>query len=140
MATEGKRLLDFVIGIHDPRATGRTDHNFVDILVLALCAVMAGAEGWDDIEDWGSKNEAMLREYLRFPNCIPGHDTIRRVFEVLERKEVEMRFADWVSHICPALERRVIAIDGKSVRGSGSRECEHTLAHTLSTHCLTRSV
>ena len=58
MATQGKKLLDFVIGIHDPRVTGRTDHDLVDILVLALCAVMAGAEGWDDIEDWGLENEA----------------------------------------------------------------------------------
>jgi predicted transposase YbfD/YdcC len=62
----------------------------------------------------------MLRQYLRLRNGIPGHDTIRRVFEVLEPKEVERRFADWVSHVCPALQGRVIAIDGKSVRGSGS--------------------
>ena len=120
MATQGKKLLDFVIGIHDPRVIGRTDHDLVDILVLALCAVMAGAEGWDDIEDWGLENELMLRQYLRLRNGIPGHDTIRRVFEVLEPKEVERRFADWVSHVCPALQGRVIAIDGKSVRGSGS--------------------
>lgn len=120
MTTQGIRLLDFVIGIHDPRVVGRTDHDLVDILVLALCAVMAGAEGWDDIEDWGLENESMLRQYLGLRNGIPGHDTIRRVFEVLEPKEVERRFADWVSHICPALEARVIAIDGKSVRGSGS--------------------
>ncbi len=120
MEKQGKKLLDFVIGIHDPRVTGRTDHDLVDILVLALCAVMAGAEGWDDIEDWGLENEAMLRQYLRLRNGIPGHDTIRRVFEVLEPKEVERRFADWVSHVCPALQGRVIAIDGKSVRGSGS--------------------
>jgi predicted transposase YbfD/YdcC len=120
MTTQGKRLLDFVIGIHDPRVIGRTDHDLEDVLVLALCAVMAGAEGWDDIEDWGVENESMLRQYLRLRNGIPGHDTIRRVFEVLEPKEVERRFADWVSHVCPALEGRVIAIDGKSVRGSGS--------------------
>jgi len=120
MASEGIRLLDFVVGIHDPRVTGRTDHDLVDILVLALCAVMAGAEGWDDIEDWGIENEVMLRRYLGLRNGVPGHDTIRRVFEVLEPKEVETRFADWISHVCPALEGRVIAIDGKSVRGSGS--------------------
>lgn len=120
MATQGKRLLDFVIGIHDPRVIGRTDHDLVDVLVLALCAVMAGADGWDDIEDWGLENESMLRQYLRLRNGIPGHDTIRRVFEVLEPKEVERRFADWVNHVCPALQGRVIAIDGKSVRGSGS--------------------
>jgi predicted transposase YbfD/YdcC len=120
MATQGKKLLDFVIGIHDPRVIGRTDHDLVDVLVLALCAVMAGAEGWDDIEDWGLENESMLRQYLRLRNGIPGHDTIRRVFEVLNPKEVEKRFADWVNHVCPALQGRVIAIDGKSVRGSGS--------------------
>ena len=120
MTTQGIKLLDFVVGIHDPRVIGRTDHDLVDVLVLALCAVMAGAEGWDDIEDWGLENELMLGQYLRLRNGIPGHDTIRRVFEVLEPKEVEMRFAEWVSHICPALEGRVIAIDGKSVRGSGS--------------------
>ncbi len=116
MASEGKRLLDFVIGIHDPRIAGRTDHDLVDIVVLALCAVIAGAEGWEDIEDWSTENEAMLRRYLRLRNGIPGHDTIGRVFEVLGPKQVEMRFADWVSHNCPALEGRVITIDGKSVR------------------------
>lgn len=120
MVTEGKKLLDFVIGIHDPRVIGRTDHDLVDVLVLALCAVMAGADGWDDIEDWGLENESMLRQHLRLRNGIPGHDTIRRVFEVLEPKEVERRFADWVNHVCPALQGRLIAIDGKSVRGSGS--------------------
>lgn len=120
MASEGYRLLDFVVRIHDPRVIGRTDHDLVDILVLALCAVMAGAEGWDDIEDWGIENEAMLRQHLRLRNGIPGHDTIRRVFELLDPKEVEKRFADWVSHVCVALAGRVIAIDGKSVRGSGS--------------------
>jgi len=120
METRGKKLLDFFIGIHDPRVIGRTDHDLVDVVVLALCAVMAGADGWDDIEDWGLENESMLRQYLRLRNGIPGHDTIRRVFEVLEPKEVERRFADWVSHVCPALQGRVIAIDGKCVRGSGS--------------------
>ena len=120
MTSESRRLLDFVIGIHDPRVVGRTDHDLADILVLALCAVMAGAEGWDDIEDWGIENEAMLRKYLRLRNGIPGHDTIRRVFELLDPAHVEKRFAEWVSHVCPALEGRVIAIDGKSVRGSGA--------------------
>ena len=54
---------------------------------------MAGAEGWDDIEDWGLEHETMLRLYLHLRNGIPGHDTIRRVFEVLDPKELERRFA-----------------------------------------------
>lgn len=134
MTTQGIKLLDFVIGIHDPRVLGRTDHDLVDILVLALCAVMAGAEGWEDIEDWGLENETMLRQYLGLRNGIPGHDTIRRVFEVLEPTEVEMRFADWVSHICPALDGRVIAIDGKSLRGSGSMTRGMKALHVVSAY------
>jgi len=134
MATEGSRLLDFFIGIHDPRVIGRTDHDLVDILVMALCAVMAGAEGWDDIEDWGIENEAMLRQYLRLRNGIAGHDTIRRVFEVLDPKEVERRFADWVSHVCAGLGGRVIAIDGKSVRGSGSVQRGIKALHVVSAY------
>ncbi|MBK7326324.1 MAG: transposase family protein [Propionivibrio sp.] len=62
---------------------GRTDHDLLDIVVLALCAVMSGAEGWDDMEDWGREREAWLRRYLPLRNGIPGHDTIRRVFETL---------------------------------------------------------
>jgi hypothetical protein len=62
----------------------------------------------------------MLRQHLRRRNGIPGHDTIRRVFEVPEPNEVERRFADWAGHVCPALDGQVIAIDAKSVRGSGS--------------------
>ncbi|MCC6472699.1 MAG: ISAs1 family transposase [Burkholderiales bacterium] len=120
MATQGYRLLDFVVGIHDPRVVGRTDQDLVDILVVSLRAVMAGVEGWDDIEDWGSENEAMLRRYLKLRNGVPGHDTIHRVFELLDPREVQKRFADWVGHVCVALERPVIAIDGKSLRGSGS--------------------
>lgn len=134
MATEGVRLLDFVIGIHDPRVLGRTDHDLVDILVLGLCAVMAGAEGWDDIEDWGIENETMLRQYLGLRNGIPGHDTIRRVFEVLDPGELEKRFADWVRHVCTALDGRVIAIDGKAVRGSGSQARGVKALHTVSAY------
>lgn len=78
-----------------------------------IVARYAGAEGWDDIEVWGIENEAMLRGYLRLRNGIPGHNTIRQVFEVSEPKEVGMRFADRVTHICPALKGRVIAIDAR---------------------------
>ena len=103
----------------DPRVEGRTDHDLLDIVVLALCAVMSGAEGWDDIEDWGREREAWLRRYLRLRNGIPGHDTIRRVFEAISPQALEQRFEEWMSATCPAVKGRVIAIDGKSLRGSG---------------------
>ena len=134
MTSEGYRLLDFVVGIHDPRVLGRTEHDLVDILVIALCAVMAGAEGWDDIEDWGIANEALLRTYLRLRNGIPGHDTIRRMFELLDPAQVEQRFAQWVSHVCVGLDTRLIAIDGKSIRGSGSATRGVKALHVVSAY------
>lgn len=111
-------LVERFSDLPDPRVEGRTDHDLLDIVVLALCAVMSGAEGWDDIEDWGREREVWLRRYLRLRNGIPGHDTIRRVFEALSPMELELRFEAWMREICPAVQGRVIAIDGKALRGS----------------------
>lgn len=111
-------LIEKFSDLPDGRVEGRTDHDLLDIVVLALCAVMSGAEGWDDIEDWGCEREAWLRRYLRLRNGIPGHDTIRRVFETLSPMELELRFEAWMGEVCPAVKGRVIAIDGKSQRGS----------------------
>lgn len=106
--------------IEDPRVEGRTDHDLLDILVLALCAVMSGAEGWDDIEDWGRAREGWLGRYLGLRNGIPGHDTIRRVFEALSPRQLETCFAVWMRQVCPGVDGRIIAIDGKSLRGAAS--------------------
>lgn len=114
------RLVGYFADLPDPRVVGRTDHDLLDIVILALCAVMSGAEGWDDIEAWGQEREVWLRRFLGLRNGIPGHDTIRRVFEALSPAELEKRFASWVSTVCPAVTGRVIAIDGKALRGSGS--------------------
>jgi hypothetical protein len=84
-------LIERFADLPDPRVEGRTDHDLLDIVVLARCAVMSGAEGWDDIEDWGREREAWLRRYLRLRNGIPGHDTIRRVFEALSPLALEER-------------------------------------------------
>lgn len=114
------KLVGYFVDLPDPRVAGRTDHDLLDIVILALCAVMSGAEGWDDIEAWGQEREAWLRRFLGLRNGIPGHDTIRRVFEALSPAELEQRFASWVGTVCPAVAGRVIAIDGKALRGSGS--------------------
>jgi predicted transposase YbfD/YdcC len=118
----------------DPRVEGRTDHDLLDIVVLALCGVMSGAEGWDDIEAWGREREAWLRRFLRLRNGIPGHDTIRRVFEALSPLELERRFESWISGICPAVAGRVIAIDGKALRGSGSIRRGQRALHLVSAY------
>ena len=120
MRKEVAALVEAFADLPDPRVIGRCDHDLLDIVVLALCAVMSGAEGWDDIEDWGVERQAWLRQYLKLRNGIPGHDTIRRVFEALSPAAFESRFVEWVQGVCGAVDGRVIAIDGKALRGSRS--------------------
>ena len=127
-------LVERFAGLPDGRVEGRTDHDVLDIVVLALCAVMSGAEGWDDIEDWGRERESWLRKYLRLRNGIPGHDTIRRMFEALSPDELEMRFEQWMADICPAVDGRVIAIDGKAMRGSARPERGLRALHQVSAY------
>jgi predicted transposase YbfD/YdcC len=115
------QLWAFFSDLPDPRVTGRTAHDLFDIVALALCAVMAGAEGWDDIEEWGQARQTWLRQYLTLRNGIPGHDTIRRVFESLAPDVLEERFVAWMQSLCPKLTDKVIAIDGKTIRGSARR-------------------
>ncbi len=76
-------MIERFTDLPDARVEDRTDHDLLDIVVQALRAVMSGAEGWDDIENWGREREVWLRRYLRLRNGIPGHNTIRRVFETL---------------------------------------------------------
>ncbi len=127
-------LIERFADLPDPRVEGRTDHSLLDIIVLALCAVMSGAEGWDDIEDWGREREVWLRRYLRLRNGIPGHDTIRRVFEAISPMALEERFEAWMGEICPAVKDRVIAIDGKALRGSARSERGLRALHQVSAY------
>jgi predicted transposase YbfD/YdcC len=127
-------LVERFADLPDARVEGRTDHDLLDIVVLALCAVMSGAEGWDDVEDWGRAREAWLRRYLRLRNGIPGHDTIRRVFESLSPAAFEARFEAWMAEVCPAVSGRIIAIDGKALRGSARASCGLRALHQVSAY------
>lgn len=129
----GMILVQRLSSIEDPRVTGRCDHALVDILLIALCATMAGAEGWDDMEAWGEANEERLRLYVGLRNGVPGHDTIRRVFEAIDPKRLELVLLEWVGQVCPTLGK-VIAIDGKSMRGSGSAARGQRALHVVSAY------
>lgn len=129
----GLILVQKLSRIEDPRVMGRCDHALVDILVIALCATMAGAEGWDDMEGWAEANEERLRLYVELRNGIPGHDTIRRVFEAVDPKRLETVLLEWIGHVCPTLGK-VIAIDGKAIRGSGSLVRGQRALHVVSAY------
>jgi predicted transposase YbfD/YdcC len=119
-------------GLEDPRETRRCDHRLVDILAIAVCAVIACAESWEDIELYGRSKRAWLESFLALPNGIPSHDTFRRVFMLLDPDAFEACFARWAQSLTVGVEREVVAIDGKTVRRSGSRRREHSPLHLVS--------
>jgi hypothetical protein len=119
-------------GLADPRAAHRCDHRLIDILVIAVCAVIACAESWEDIELYGRSKLAWLKTFLALPNGIPSHDTFRRVFMLLDPDAFEACFARWAQSLMGELEREVVAIDGKTVRRSGSRRHDHGPLHLVS--------
>src|SRR5919199_4205945 len=119
-------------GLEDPRETRRCDHRLVDILAIAVCAVVACAESWEDIERYGRSKQAWLKTFLALPNGIPSHDTFRRVFMLIDPDAFEACFARWAQSLAVGVEREVVALDGKTVRRSGSRRHHHGPLHLVS--------
>ena len=107
--------------IDDPRVEGRCAHQLVDIIIIALLAVLAGADGWDSLATYGQAKQAWLETFLSLPHGIPSHDTFRRVLIQLDPKQLEARFQDWMGCLLHKLGRDVVAIDGKHLRGSYDR-------------------
>ncbi|WP_375321069.1 ISAs1 family transposase [Aliivibrio logei] len=104
--------------IEDPRIDRCKRHELLDIILLAVSAVLSGAEGWEQIEDFGIHRLDWLRRYRPFEYGIPRHDTIARVICRLKPEEIETAFQRWMSCLIEATGSDVIAIDGKTARRS----------------------
>ena len=125
-----KGLIEHLSIIRDPRVEGRCDHDLVDILVIVICAVLSGAEGWEEIVEFGYLREGWLRGFLRLKNGIPSHDTIARVMSIIDTKELGTSFIEWVSGKVKS-GRKHIAIDGKTIRGSKDERRGRRAVHML---------
>jgi len=110
----------FFAKVKDPRRAHRRLHPLQDIIVIALCAVIAGAQDWQEIATFGRKRLAWLRRFLAVPNGCPSHDTFERVFDRLNPQVFQACFRQWVEAITATLKIKHVAIDGKTLRGSGS--------------------
>lgn len=105
--------------IPDPRVAGRSKHDLVEMLVLAACAMLCGVDDFVGIEAWGNERIDWLRRFLKLENGIPSHDTLGRLFGLLDRRTVEKSFRLWVGGVLPSLAQgSVVAIDGKASRRS----------------------
>jgi predicted transposase YbfD/YdcC len=118
--------------LHDPRAQHSIDHFLIDILLITICAIICGAESWVDIENYGLAKEAWLRTFLELPNGIPSHDTFERLFARLRPEQLQQCFLNWVQSVFEITDGQVIAIDGKTLRGSFERGCRQGMIHMVS--------
>ena len=112
------RILTHFAPLEDPRDKRGKDHLLIDILTVAICAVICGAESWVDIELYGQSKHPWLRTFLKLPHGIPSHDTFARVFARLDPEAMQQCFLSWVTAISALSAGEVVAIDGKKVRHS----------------------
>lgn len=117
--------------VEDPRMDRTKRHRLRDIIILAICGVICGAEGWVEIEEFGKAKEVFFTELLDLPNGIPSHDTFGRVFALLDSKQFEARFVQWVQGISRTV-KGVVAIDGKTLRRSHDRGNGKKALHLVS--------
>jgi predicted transposase YbfD/YdcC len=107
--------------LKDPRVRRTRRHELMDIIALSICGVLAGADDWVSIVAFGKAKEPWLRQYLALPNGIPSHDTLGRVFGLLDPDQFEVCFSSWARAAFGEVGDEVIAIDGKTVRRSHDR-------------------
>jgi predicted transposase YbfD/YdcC len=106
--------------LQDPRIDRHKRHHLLDIIIVALCAVLCGAKDWQQVEAFGKLRLDWLRRFIALANGIPSHDTFERVFDRIDPSAFHRCFQKWVAALAEKLEIKHIAIDGKTVRGSGS--------------------
>jgi len=120
------------VKVKDPRVEKTRLHSLTDIITISILAVIAGALGWEDIEEYGINKKEWLETFLELPFGIPSPDTFRRVFERINPKEFEQCFRLWVQSLVEKLGVEVVAIDGKALRGSYDRKSQLKALHMVS--------
>ena len=126
-ATIGEYFRD----LEDPRQDNKR-HKLLDIVVIAICAAICGADGWRDVKLFGHAKHDWLKSFLELPHGIPSHDTFGRVFALLNAEKFEACFREWVQAVEELSEGQIVAIDGKTLRRSHDRANGKAALHMLS--------
>lgn len=116
----------------DPRIDRTKQHSLEDIIIIAICGTICGADGWTEIEEYGKAKFKWLKTFLLLPNGIPSHDTFGRVFSLLDPEQFQECFLGWVQSVVTLTKGEVVAIDGKTLRKSFDKASEKAAIHMVS--------
>jgi predicted transposase YbfD/YdcC len=118
--------------LSDPRIDRTQRHKLVDMVTIALCAAICGADSWVDVEKFGKAKREWFERFLDLPNGVPSHDTLGRVFAMLDTQEFLTCLHNWVRSLQLSLKEQGIAIDGKTLRGSFDKATGKGALHVVS--------
>lgn len=125
-------ISDHFSSLEDPRIERTKQHQLIDIITIAICAVICGADGWVSIETYGLAKQQWLKQFLELPNGIPSHDTFARVFAMINPQSFQECFLGWIQSIKKITQGEVIAIDGKTLRHSHDKKDNKGAIHMVS--------
>lgn len=125
-------FIEHFTSLHDPRVERNKLYPLTEILLLAVCAMISGAEGWKAMEEFGKEKLDWLRQFAPFANEVPSHDCIASLISRLNPKTFQACFVSWTRAISAVTDGEVVAVDGKSARGSRDRRCGKAALHMVS--------
>jgi predicted transposase YbfD/YdcC len=125
-------LLEHFRELADPRIDRNKEHRLIDVLIIAICAILCGANDWVAVETFGRAKREWFARFLELPHGIPSHDTFGRVFAVLSPQALQACFLSWIQAVAHVTEGQVVAIDGKTLRRSYDRRSAKAAIHMVS--------
>ncbi|MBU1612385.1 MAG: ISAs1 family transposase [Proteobacteria bacterium] len=132
MHSSDTSLITHLSIIKDPRIDRTKKHNLIDILVMAICAVIANCEGWEEVEWFAEARQDWFKTFLELPNDIPSHDTFARVFARIDPAHLQQALTEWLVAMKIETKGKVVAIDGKTVRRSFDKATQKASLHLVS--------
>ena len=133
-------IADHFSPLEDPRIERTKRHKLIDIITITICAVICGADGWNDIELYGKCKYKWLKKFLELPNGIPSHDTFARVFSLLNPEQLQQCFLKWIESISQITFGEIVAVDGKTLRHSLNSSKGKSAIHMVSAWATTNGL
>lgn len=130
-------VLRFFKDMTDPRDNSGKRHSLLNLIVIAICAIICGADGWEDVAFFGRCKRTWLESFLDLPHGIPSHDTFGRVFARLSPDAFESCFRQWMAGLSKDSGGRLVAVDGKTLRRSFDTAAQKAAIHMVSAWCVT---